>query len=34
MLKYILFPKIGWFVLHVITIIALFVLGFSINFGV
>jgi hypothetical protein len=32
MLRYLLFPKPGWFLLHALAIALLFVLGFSVRF--
>jgi hypothetical protein len=29
---YILFPKLGWFILHIIAIALLFLLGYSMKF--
>ena len=30
---YVMFPKLGWFMLHAIAIAALFLLGYSMDFG-
>ncbi len=30
--SYVLFPKVGWFILHAIAIALLFLLGYSIKF--
>jgi hypothetical protein len=30
---YVMFPKVGWFMLHAVVIAALFLLGYSMDFG-
>ncbi len=32
MIKYLFFPKIGWIILHLTMIIAIFLLGYSVHF--
>jgi hypothetical protein len=32
MIRHIMYPKAGWVVLHVIAVIALFLLGYSVHF--
>lgn len=30
---YVMFPKVGWFMLHAVVIAGLFLLGYSMDFG-
>lgn len=32
MLKHLMYPKPGWIVLHVVAIVAMFLLGYSVHF--
>ena len=32
MLRHLMYPKAGWFVLHIVMVIAIFLLGYSIHF--
>ncbi len=33
MIRSIMFPRIGWFILHAVAISATFIIGYSIRFG-
>jgi len=32
MLKHLMYPKLGWFILHAVSVVALFLLGYSVHF--